>query len=69
MFGLWVFGVCGNEEVYMLFFVKGFVIVSFDLLEVNKNICVVFWGDEIEIFNFVKLFNSISLVSCYDVYF
>lgn len=68
LFGLRAFGACGNEEAYTLPFVKGLVTASFDLSEVNKNICAAFRGDETETFNFVKPLNSTSLASCHDVY-
>lgn len=62
MLGLRAFGACSNEEAYTLSFVKGLVTASFDLSEVNENICAAFRGDEAETFNFVKPLTAIFKV-------
>lgn len=60
--GLQVFLVVDDYEGNFLVFLQVFEVGVLDGMEVNEQVVIVFWGDEVEVFGVVELFYGVVLM-------
>lgn len=66
---LYIFLILDGDEGNFLVFLQGFEVGVLDCVEVYEQVWVVFWGDKVEVFGVVELFDGVGLMFRYFINF